>query len=316
MIKKILIVTAFILTLSYSAYAGYQCYENNIKLTQVITTENQLKKDYAFIENKASTVELSITNLESDKTIVKTNIDNDNNSLTQLNNKIAVKAAALKKKKEQQTKTNISTGTGSKIAYLTFDDGPSKNTSKILDILNEYGIKATYFVNGREDSNSIAMYKRIVNEGHSIGNHVYSHAYQDIYSSVGSFDYYFNRLQDLIANTTGVNMKIMRFPGGSNNTVSNKYNYGIMDTLTDRYRELGYTYFDWNVSAGDSGGIGSSAVISNVVNGSRNKKTALILMHDTKSTTPATLATIIQSLSNMGFKFMALTPSSYNVQFK
>jgi len=160
------------------------------------------------------------------------------------------------------------------------------------------------------------MYKRIVNEGHSIGNHVYSHAYQYIYSSVGSFDYYFNLLQNLIVNTTGVTMNIMRFPGGSNNTVSNQYNYGIMDTLTDRYRELGYTYFDWNVSAGDSGGISSSSVINNVVNGSRNKRTALILMHDTASTTPATLETIIQSLSNMGIKFMTLTPSSYKVQFK
>ena len=110
-----------------------------------------------------------------------------------------------------------------KIAYLTFDDGPSINTGKILDILKRYDIKATFFVVGRSDDNSKNLYKRIVKEGHAIGNHTYSHEYKTLYSSEENFLSDFKKLEHHIYDITGIKMDIMRFPGGSNTIIPNKY---------------------------------------------------------------------------------------------
>jgi peptidoglycan/xylan/chitin deacetylase (PgdA/CDA1 family) len=187
----------------------------------------------------------------------------------------------------------------------------------VLDILKKYNIKATFFVTGREDANSLSIYRRIVNEGHSIGNHTYTHKYQNIYISETAFDNDFNRLQDLILRTTGITMDIMRFPGGSNNTISNSYCSGIMNTLKQKYKNLGYTYFDWNASAGDTWeGSTTSYVINNVTNQSRNKSFVIILMHDSMATTPNSLEIIIQNLTGFGFKFSSLSSNTPTIQFK
>jgi peptidoglycan/xylan/chitin deacetylase (PgdA/CDA1 family) len=217
----------------------------------------------------------------------------------------------------EHTKVVISSGNGSKVAYLTFDDGPSAYTNRVLDILKKYNVKATFFVNGREDAISLNIYRRIINEGHVLGNHIYTHKYQNIYTSVETFDNEFNRLQDLILRTTGVTMDIMRFPGGSNNGVSNSYSPNIMNTLTLRYKSLGYTYFDWNVSAGDTWE-GSTApyVINNITSQSRNKSFVIVLMHDSMPTTPASLETVIQNLTSFGFRFSSLSSSTPVIQFK
>ena len=162
------------------------------------------------------------------------------------------------------------------------------------------------------------MYRRMVNEGHTIGNHTYSHSYQTVYQSIAAYDNDFSNLQYLIQSTTGVTMNIMRFPGGSNNTVSNAYNPGIMDQLVVHYKEMGYQYFDWNVSAGDgaTSGVTNTSVINNVLKGAANKNTAIILMHDNMPTTSNTLETIIISLANNGYRFQPLNNSSYAIHFK
>ncbi|MBO4461285.1 MAG: polysaccharide deacetylase family protein, partial [Lachnospiraceae bacterium] len=104
-----------------------------------------------------------------------------------------------------------------KKVYLTFDDGPSHNTELILDILKEYNVKATFFVIGRNDEYSKSLYKRIVDEGHTIALHSYTHRYSSIYASLDAYKEDLQKISDLVYDATGVRSKFIRFPGGSSN---------------------------------------------------------------------------------------------------
>lgn len=207
-----------------------------------------------------------------------------------------------------------------KIAYLTFDDGPSSNTSNILDILKSHNIKATFFVKGNDSKLGIEMYKRIVNEGHSIGNHTYSHEYSYIYSSKENFIKDFNKLEKLIKDVTGVEPNILRFPGGSNNTVS--HNYGgtkIMRELVNYMNNNNLYYFDWNVDSTDASVAVQSKekIVNNVLRESDYSNKVIILMHDSpaKITSVKALPEIIQGLKNKGFKFDTLSKDKFTVRF-
>lgn len=206
-----------------------------------------------------------------------------------------------------------------KYAYLTFDDGPSANTIKILDYLKENNIKATFFVNGREGHDS--TYKRIVEEGHTIANHSNTHDYAKIYKSVDSFMEDINNLSDLIKEKTGVQAKVFRFPGGSNNTVSHKYGgENIMSKIIPAVEEAGYTYFDWNVDSTDAAKAlqDKDVIVNSVLSGTKYTNNAVILMHDAaaKKTTVEALPTIVEGLKKQGFMFKALDPKSHPVKFK
>ncbi len=184
--------------------------------------------------------------------------------------------------------------------YLTFDDGPSENTDAILDVLDDYGIKATFFVNGREDEASRMAYKRIVEEGHTIAMHSYSHKYSEIYDSVEAFQADFNRIQNLIYDTTGVESRIYRFPGGSSNKVSNANMADYIQFLDSQ----DVTYFDWNVSSGDatSQAFTSDELVENVMKDVVKYKTSVVLLHDSKlkSTTVEALPKMIEALQESG----------------
>ena len=132
--------------------------------------------------------------------------------------------------------------------YLTFDDGPSARTLEILDILKEYNIKATFFILSDEKETSRDIVKRIYDEGHSIGVHSSSHAYEKIYKSVDHFLSDFEICLEYIKDITGEAPNIFRFPGGS----VNSYNKDICKELTDEMTRRGFTYFDWNVSGEDA----------------------------------------------------------------
>lgn len=167
------------------------------------------------------------------------------------------------------------------VIYLTFDDGPSLDiTPKVLDILKEENIKATFFVLNYEQSKE-GLIKRIVQEGHTIGIHGYSHVYKDIYFSDDAYMNNIYKLQEKIKNTTGITTKYTRFPGGSSNTVSKKYSSGIMTRLTKRVLEEGYKYYDWNVSVEDAGSSKTSEEVYNrFVNGLSDTRANIVLMHD------------------------------------
>ena len=178
--------------------------------------------------------------------------------------------------------------------YLTFDDGPSANTDQILDILDEYGVKATFFVVGKEGYND--QYRRIVEEGHTLGMHSYSHVYRDIYESVEAYGQDLEKLHTYLYELTGVDSRIVRLPGGSSKTVSKDKIQDIIAYLGQQ----GMTYYDWNVSSGDaaSGYVSAQQIADNVLNHVSEHHTSIVLMHDAsgKNTTVEALPIILEKI--------------------
>lgn len=203
-----------------------------------------------------------------------------------------VEAAAIENKVVWDENTDTSSGI--KRVYLTFDDGPSSNTDRILDILDQYGVKATFFVVGKD--NYTEQYKRIVENGHTLAMHSYSHVYQDIYSSLDAYKQDLNKLRTFLYEVTGVECKLVRFPGGSSNTTSKV----DMHTLIEYLDSEDMVYFDWNVSSGDATGTQRSAnqIASNVLDNIDKYNNAVVLMHDAagKNSTVDALPIIIEKL--------------------
>lgn len=198
--------------------------------------------------------------------------------------------------------------------YLTFDDGPSENTAKILDILKERNIKATFFVIGQEDEESRALYRRIVAEGHTLGMHSFSHKYDVIYKSLDAFKEDLGHLQSYLAEVTGVTPTIMRFPGGSSNKVSN---VDIRELI--RYvKEQGITYYDWNVVSGDATSpvYTPDELVENVMNDVVKYDTSVVLMHDTsaKGSTVEALAPMIDRLQALGADLLPIDENTKPIQ--
>jgi len=202
-----------------------------------------------------------------------------------------------------------------KKAYLTFDDGPSANTKKILDILDTYNVKATFFVIYRGGYESV--YRDIVKRGHTIALHSYSHDYSEIYRSTSAYFRDLDRLSDYVYKLTGVRSKIMRFPGGGSNTVSRSYCRGVMSTLTREVQNRGYRYYDWNVDSGDADAsrVAASTILSNVKRSCGSQKSAIVLMHDApgKTTTVTALPDIIRYLRSKGYELLPITESTPQV---
>ena len=196
-----------------------------------------------------------------------------------------------------------------KVIYLTFDDGPGPYTAHLLDILAKYNVKATFFVTGRAANRS--MIGRAAREGHTVGIHSFSHNYAQIYASEEAFFYDLNTMNDIIKEQTGSYSNILRFPGGSSNTVSAKYCKGIMTRLAAAVTEKGFVYFDWNVVSGDAGGASTSGqVYTNVTRGIGNKPYAIVLQHDIKNFSVNAVESIIIWGKNNGYTFAPLTASS------
>ena len=216
------------------------------------------------------------------------------------NNKVVVTRKVI-----VYVKTNNVTQTGEAGSiYLTFDDGPSNYTSKILDILKKYNVKATFFVTNK---GSDAVLLRAYNEGHTIGLHTNTHKYSYIYSSMDNYFADLNAISDRVKRITGYDSKFIRFPGGSSNTVSKKYSVGIMTALTSEVLNRGYKYFDWNISGGDAGGTTSATgVYNNVVKNLSKKRVNMVLLHDTKSHTANAIESIIVYGLNNGYSFKAI----------
>ncbi|NLO08427.1 MAG: polysaccharide deacetylase, partial [Clostridiales bacterium] len=193
-----------------------------------------------------------------------------------------------------------------KKVYLTFDDGPTMHTDDILDILAQYNVKATFFVIGHEDDVSKERYKRIVNEGHVLAIHSYSHKYQDIYKSIENFDKDFTKLWNLLYDTTGYTPTLYRFPGGSLGFLGRSK----MKEYVRYLDEKGMTYYDWNVVNGDAEGKNytEEQMIDNVLNGVARKKTSIVLMHDGegKHKTVATLPDILDALISGGAEVLPM----------
>ncbi len=198
------------------------------------------------------------------------------------------------------------TSEASNKVYLTFDDGPGTQTEKILDILKEEGVKATFFVTGKKDSYSRGIYKRIVDEGHTLGMHSYSHIYENIYASADAFRKDTKKEYELIYEITGQYPKFYRFPGGSG---SGKMQVPLQE-LTAVLDEFNLQYIDWNIISMDAVNPGASKedIARGIVEAAEQYSTSVVLMYDSanmKKTVKA-LPSLIRQLKEKNYELLAI----------
>lgn len=203
---------------------------------------------------------------------------------------------------------------GDKVIYLTFDDGPGEYTQQLLDILDKYNVKATFFV-----TNRFSKYTYLIGEearrGHTVAIHTSSHDYSKIYASVDGYFSDFNTMNDVITQQTGKGAWLCRFPGGTSNTVSSKYCSGIMTTLSQEVTARGFKYCDWNVASGDAGETtDTQQVVANVIDGCKNHNVSIVLQHDIKGYSVAGVEQIIQWGLSEGYTFLPITETTPLVQ--
>lgn len=199
---------------------------------------------------------------------------------------------------------------GEKVVYLTFDDGPSENTKKVLDILEQYNAKATFFITGANEE-CRPYIREAYNAGHTIGLHTYTHNYSEVYASEKAYFEDLERVGKVAQEQIGYVPRFIRFPGGSSNMVSAKYNKGIMTKLVGEVQKRGYQYYDWNLDSGDGAGHGVEAIRSDSMTDRMNH--VMILFHDmqTKDATVEALPAVLKYYQDLGYKFKAIDTAGY-----
>lgn len=198
---------------------------------------------------------------------------------------------------------------GVKVAYLTFDDGPTTSvTPKILDTLRKYNIKATFFQTGKMIETNPDMARRVAEEGHLIANHSYAHNYKELYATQESFMNEITKTQELISGMQpNEDFKLVRFPGGGHNAGS----FGARkQTYKDELKKQGYYYCDWNALNQDAEGGAKNAqgLLESTKRTVGEQEDVVILMHDAaaKKTTAEALPSIIDYLLSAGYEFRRL----------
>lgn len=268
-------------------------------MVKMFSLQKQVNELNEILENKVTTSELEASINLADG-VYATELPEEVQVLDMVNDKVQAEVSG------EQIHTT---------AYLTFDDGPSENTAQILDILKSYDVKATFFVTGNESEEAKELYKRIVDEGHTLGMHSYSHQYSEIYNSVESFANDEKKLRDLLYESTGVIPNLYRFPGGSSNLVSNIEMAEFIKYLNSQ----NITYFDWNVASGDatSQNVDVDTLVNNVLNDVSKYETSVILMHDAteKITSVEALSRIIESLQELGIEMRPLDQNVRHIQY-
>lgn len=208
------------------------------------------------------------------------------------------------------------------VICLTFDDGPSTEvTEDILKTLEKYEVPATFFViDYGNNQDKIKLMKRALKDGCTIGIHGTSHSYSKIYASVPDFMNNVTSLHDKLQQDLDIDARIMRFPGGSSNTVSRDYCKGIMSDLVKEVQKEGYMYTDWNVDSTDASGnnIPVKKLIKSVKENCDPEKFNVILMHDSdaKKTTAEALPKIIEWAQEEGYEFKAMRTDLPSIHHK
>ena len=187
-------------------------------------------------------------------------------------------------------------------------------TEDTINCLKKYNVKATFFVVGKSYPDIL---KRMHDEGHAVGAHSLTHNYKKIYSSQEGYFEDLNAILDIIENATGERTTLIRFPGGSSNTVSKAYNIGIMGNLVKALNEQGFTYFDWNVSSGDAGETkDTEKVFENITKGIEQHNAPVVLQQDTKKYSVDAVEDVILWALEKGYEFGVLTPDYPIVKHK
>lgn len=195
-----------------------------------------------------------------------------------------------------------------KVVYLTFDDGPSKYTQEVLDILKKEDVKATFFVTGQNED-YLPLVEKEAKQGHVVAVHTYSHSFQEIYGSVDAYFKDVDKMNEVIKKYTGSKSNILRFPGGGSNTVSRRYTNGIMSSLVKEVEKRGFHYYDWNATNGDGEGGGSvSQMLQTTMRESSGKDEVMLLMHDGTGNglTVQALPSIIDYYKKEGYTFKVI----------
>jgi peptidoglycan/xylan/chitin deacetylase (PgdA/CDA1 family) len=212
------------------------------------------------------------------------------------------------------TEDNMASEGDTHYVYLTFDSTPGANTDAIMDILDSYQVKATFFVAGDVSEEYYDTVRRIVNDGHSLGMHSFSNQYSTIYASTEAFADDLQQISDYLFEMTGVRSDLYRFPGGSGNEISNVDMAEFVHILN--LNDI--SFFDWNVSSGDAASDYSSEdVVNNVLEGISQYKTSVVLLHDApdKSETVAALSTLIESLQEEDAQILPIDENTTRIQY-
>ena len=281
-----------------SIYVGDEYKEPSIKVTDNYDGDitEKIEKNGEIDTSKAGIyeIEYKVSDQSGNETSKIIKVEVKNKPIVKSNNTV-------------KSSGNLSCGNPGTI-YLTFDDGPNGYyTPVILDVLKKYNVKATFFVTSAGPDNLI---KREYDEGHAIGLHSSTHAYNIIYTSSEAFWNDMNIVSDRIERITGLKTNLLRFPGGVSNTVSRHYNTGIMTQLSKEVEEKGYGYFDWNISSGDAGGTTDpNQEYYNVINNLSKSRGNVILMHDIKYHTSQAIDSIVKYGLDNGYTFDVLNTS-------
>lgn len=313
--KKALNIIISIIGFILIGTLAFSCFTIKTKNSYIKSLNSQIEENLDLLENHL-TIQRE---LEEKIKAGESNLEKANSELEQAKQELEKSKAEIDRiLKENSTlkykieQLKLQKSQTEKVCYLTFDDGPSDNTLKVLNILDEYNVKATFFVIKNSKSDYI---KTAALKGHTIGLHTASHSYPDIYSSEDAYYADLKAVSDIVEAQTGKKSNIIRFPGGSSNKISSQYSVGLMTKLTKSVVDSGYYYYDWNVDSGDASGnnVRPAIIRNNVLKSAKGKMSICVLMHDTssKSTTVQALPGIIEGLTSMGYRFAALTEDSF-----
>ncbi len=312
--------------LIFTAYKFSKTKNNDINImNSLANAQNEISSYKDEISQKNSEIESYTNGISEQNSVHESEKEELNRKISDLNRQVSLKkkdradsaaATASAAPVPATEPAPVPPESGGKTIYLTFDDGPSPNTPRIISILNSYGIKATFFVKNTAYNGYM---KDIVDNGNTIALHSYTHNYKQIYSSDEAFYEDLQNISDLVYLQTGVRSNIMRFPGGGSNTVSKKYSPGIMSRLTQGVTERGYVYYDWNCSSGDASGdkVPKDTIVANCKK-VPSASNVIVLMHDTgaKGTTVEALPEVIDYYLNCGYTFSAITADTPPVHHK
>lgn len=280
-----------------------------------------LKTSINELECKNKELNIAVNNNNDEyKELINTNniLNEELDKFTNINKTILNEKEEVFKLASQLEKEIVNKKSKSKIAYLTFDDGPYYSTHKYLEVLDKYNVKATFFTIGLDkekcfdnrDKNCSTVYKKIVDNGHTIANHTYSHLiHNGLYSSADSFVNQVKKQEKLIKDKTGVITNIVRFPGGSGTAQA----YGIKNNAIKKLKSMNYGWVDWSSSNGDGGSVGSTSQAFSTFKKSIDENIEVVLLHDYSTVTLAILPDIITYLEDKGYILLPLFYESIKV---
>ena len=318
-----------VLLLACCGFFVYQCIRLDSRCQSLETEAFQLQEDNSKLDTKLTDNTAQLKERESYVAGQKEYISELSEQIDSLTNDDDNEAEEMDSSSEDDSDTGGSSTSDSypnlyaegcspkdseKIVYLTFDDGPSNLTPQVLDLLDRYNAKATFFVVCKNNEEYAEYLSEIVERGHTLALHSYSHNYHEIYASTDAFLSDYEKVYDWVVENTGYTPSLIRFPGGSNNGSSY-----VVNDIIDEMEERGFQYFDWNVSSGDGSELTTTAnIIDNICTNVGNVQHPVVLMHDGrgKNATLAALPSVLEYLSDNGYEFRSLDKSVETVHYR